>query len=277
MVPAQVAKIQGAFWTPRPGLVEVLQALVLFTASLPLPSLWFVIALVFSLQILVMLVLELVKDKEGKGGIQFLGVTGLTLPVMLFIVSYLMRPVFVPRGFLVSAFLYAGLSGTVISHSWKRKTGMLVAGSFMAAALISLPYQMTFREFPRSPFAEAAVSVEAEMRPGDRLIHDNKLSAFPFLVYAPEMEQTFLADEPGSHNDTLALPSQQAMDLYPEVDIAAASEGADRIHFVVFSKAIEEYRLLEDGEHPNLSWLDGHYRFVRRAVFNDLEVYTFER
>ncbi len=62
----QIEKIQGAFWTPRPGLVEVLQALVLFTASLPLPGVWFVIALVLSLYILVIVSLELVRMK-GKG------------------------------------------------------------------------------------------------------------------------------------------------------------------------------------------------------------------
>lgn len=277
MVPGQVAKIQGAFWTPRPGIVEVLQALVLFTASLPLPGIWFAIALVLSLQILVIVVLELVRSKGGRDGALFLAVMGLTPPVLLFALSYLMRPVFVPRGFLISGFMYAGLAGYVIAQGWKKKIGVFIMGSFIAASLISLPYQQMFREFPRSPFSEAVTMLEEEMQPGDRLIHDNKLSAFPFLVYSPDIQQVFLADETGSHNDTLAYPSQEAMQLFPEPSIVQAADGADRVYFVVFTRAIEEYQELEGIEHPQLHWLDEKYQRTERVVFNDLEVYTFER
>jgi hypothetical protein len=277
MVPGQVAKIQGSFWTPRPGLVQILQALILFTASLPLPGMWFAIATVLSLQILVMILLELGKAKLPQPGVQFLAWMGLTPPVLLIIVSYVMRPVFVPRGFLISGFMYAGLAGAAIWQGWQKKTGILLLGSLVAASLISLPYQMTFREFPRSPFAEAAAMLVRQVQPGDRVVHDNKLSAFPFLIYAPELSQSFLADEPGSHNDTLALPSQEAMQLFPARDILQASEGAERVYFVVFSGAIEEYRVLQGKSHPQLAWLKEHYRETGRVVFNDLEVYSFEQ
>jgi mannosyltransferase len=276
MVPGQIEKIQGAFWTPRPGLVEVLQALVLFTASLPLPGVWFVIALVLSLYILVIVSLELVRVKGKRENVLFLIVMGLTPPVLLFVLSYLMRPVFVPRGFLIFGFMYAGLAGHVIAQGWKKKIGMFIMGSFVAASLISLPYQQTFRQFPRSPFAEAVAMLETEMQPGDRLIHDNKLSSFPFLVYAPDIEQEFIADEAGSHNDTLANASQEAMQLFPSADVAQAAEGADRVYFVVFAQAIAEYEEMQGTDHPQLAWLGEHYRQTDVTVFNDLEVYRFE-
>jgi len=276
MVPGQVQKIQGAFWTPRPGLVEVLQALVMFTASLPLPGIWFAIALMLSLFILVIVVLELVRMKDDGENILYLLVMGLTPPVLLFVLSYVMRPVFVPRGFLIFGSIYAALAGHMIATGWEKKIGIFVLGCFVAASLISLPYQQTFRAFPRSPFKEAVEMLENEMQPGDQLVHDNKLSAFPFLIYAPEIEQEFIADEPGSHNDTLAYPSQEAMQLFPAADIEEAAEGADRVYFVVFSQAIEEYELLE-GEHPYLAWLAANYTETGVTVFNDLEVYQFER
>ena len=277
MVPGQVEKIQGAFWTPRPGLVEVLQALVLFTASLPLPGLWFVIALVLSLYLLVIVILELTRMKAGRESVLFLVVMGLTPPVLLFVLSYVMRPVFVPRGFLIFGFMYAGLAGHVIAQGWEKKVGVFIMASFMAASLISLPYQQTFRQFPRSPFSDAVAMLEEEMQPGDRLIHDNKLSSFPFLVYAPDIEQSFIADEAGSHNDTLAYPSQEAMQLFPAVNIAEAADGAERVYFVVFTQAIEEYATLEWMQHPQLAWLEEHYRQMDVMVFNDLEVYRFEK
>ncbi len=277
MVPGQVEKIQGAFWTPRPGLVEVLQALVLFTASLPLPGIWFVIALVLSLYILVIVILELARMKADRERILLLSVMGLTPPVLLFVLSYVMRPVFVPRGFLISGFLYAGLAGHMIAQGWEKKIGIFVMASFVAACLISLPYQQTFRQFPRSPFAEAVAMLQEEMQPGDRLIHDNKLSAFPFLVYAPDIEQEFIADEAGSHNDTLAYASQEAMQRFPAANIGLAADGAERVYFVVFMQAIEEYAVLQGRAHPQLAWLEAHYQQTAVKVFNDLEVYRFER
>ena len=277
MIPGQVEKIQGAFWTPRPGLVEVLQALVLFTASLPLPGIWFVVALILSLYLAVLVILELARMKTDKENILFLAVMGLTPPVLLFVVSYLMRPVFVPRGFLVFGFLYAGLAGHVIAQGWEKKVGIFVMGSFVLASMIALPYQQTFRQFPRSPFAEAVAMLEEQMQPGDRLIHDNKLSSFPFLVYAPDIEQEFIADDAGSHNDTLAYASQEAMQLFPAVDVAQAAEGANRVYFVVFTQAIEEYELLQGTLHPRLAWLREHYQQMDVKVFNDLEVYRFEK
>lgn len=277
MVPGQIEKIQGAFWTPRPGVVEVLQALVMFTASLPLPGVWFVVALGISVYILVFVILELVRMKEGRENILFLVVMGLTPPVTLFVLSYLMRPVFVPRGFLIFGFMYAGLAGHMIAQSWEKKIGIFIMVSFVAASMIALPYQQTFRQFPRSPFKEAVAMLEKEMQAGDRLIHDNKLSSFPFLVYAPDIEQVFIADEAGSHNDTLAYPSQEAMRLFPVADINQAAEGAERIYFVVFTQAIEEYALLQGVDHPQLAWLEAHYQQSDVRIFNDLEVYLFEQ
>ncbi len=277
MVPGQVEKIQGAFWTPRPGMVEVLQALVLFTASLPLPGMWFVIALVLSLYLLVIVILELARLKTDREQILFLVVMGLTPPVLLFVLSYVMRPVFVPRGFLISGFMYAGLAGHVIARGWEKKVSIFVMGSFVVASLIGLPYQQTFRQFPRSPFAEAVAMLEEDLQPGDRLIHDNKLSSFPFLVYAPEIEQEFIGDDAGSHNDTLAYASQEAMQLFPVSNIAQAADGAERVYFVVFTQAIAEYEALQGMPHPRLAWLTEHYRQVDVSVFNDLEVYRFEK
>ena len=116
-----------------------------------------------------------------------------------------------------------------------------------------------------------------EMQPGDRLIHDNKLSSFPFLIYAPDIEQEFIADPAGSHNDTLALASQEAMQIFPVSDIETAAKGADRVFFVVFTLAIEEYVELKGEEHPYLAWLRAQYEQEGVTVFNDLEVYRFER
>ena len=59
-------------------------------------------------------------------------------------------------------------------------------------------------------------------------------------------------------------------------DIATATLGHDRIWFVVFRRAIEEYR--EEGypDHPQRAWLEQHYNLVSVTSFNDLDIYEYQ-
>jgi 4-amino-4-deoxy-L-arabinose transferase-like glycosyltransferase len=277
LVPGQINKIQQAFWTPRPCLVEILQALILFHGNMPLPAAWMALVLFLSMVILIILILE------SRRWWQAISERGLLLswillpPAMLFIVSYIMRPVFVPRGFIVSTLVYLVLAGVLIAKSWKNGVGKLLLGAFTAAALISLPYQYQYDEFPRSPFQQAAAYLEQAVQPDVRVIHDNKLSYFPMAFYRPDLAQVFLADEPGSHNDTLAYASQAAMNLYAQPDLAYSSRQAESIYFVVFTKAIMEYQASGLEDHPRLAWLNDHYQTYSRHIFGDLEIYQFEQ
>lgn len=274
-VPGQIAHIQGGWSIPAPGLVEVLQSFVVFTSNLPLPGIWLGVGLLLSLWALALIIFELARSRAWTPEAGFLAAAALTTPILLLLASYLLQPVFVPRGFLTSALAYNGLAGLVIARSWPR--GALLVGMFIAGALIALPSQLRFDEFPRSPFREAAAYLQADADMNARIIHDNKLSYFPVRVYAPELNQAFLADSPGGHNDTLAPATQQAMGFIPQEDIAEAAAEAERVQFVVFSRAIEEYAAMGKPQHPVLEWLEAHYRLSDRVVFNDLEIYQFER
>jgi len=281
LVPGQIAKIQRAFWTPQPGIVQIIQALIEFTGSLPLPYLLMGIVLLLSVEILAILILESTKEKILKDEVIFLAIVTLIPPVLLLIVSYMMRPVFVPRGFYISLLAYSGLAGWVISKSWLRGIGTFVAGSFVLAALVSLPYQMTFTEFPRSPYQKGMEYIASVIQPGDTIVHDNKLSFFPSLYYSRfipvSLPQVFVADTPGSHNDTLAPGSQEVMQLFPKPSIQTSVDGQKRVYFIVFSQAIQEYQQLGEPDHPSLAWLESQFHLVKREVFNDLEIYQFER
>ncbi len=61
LVPGQVAKIQAAFWTPRPGILEVVQTLVTFHTNVPVPSGFLPVALLISLSILVFTTVEIMR------------------------------------------------------------------------------------------------------------------------------------------------------------------------------------------------------------------------
>jgi hypothetical protein len=82
-------------------------------------------------------------------------------PLLLFLASTVMRPVFVPRGFTLSLVAYLLLAGRAISEVRPRALGWILAGSFAAAAAVGLPAQAAHRIFPRSPFREAAAHLAA--------------------------------------------------------------------------------------------------------------------
>ncbi|MCC6148285.1 MAG: glycosyltransferase family 39 protein [Anaerolineaceae bacterium] len=277
MVPGQISKIQTAFWTPRPGVAELVQAGILFVGTLPLPGIWLLVVAVISLQAVALVLLESWKDGEGKGAVRLLQALAVAPPVLLFAASYLMRPVFVPRGFLVSSFAFLGLAGRAIGKNRRSGSGLIIALLFGVAATISLPYQISFREFPRSPFQEATNYLAEEIPSGAVIVHDNKLSYFPMTFFGRELPQVFLADAPGSPNDTLAYETQKALGIFPQASIEQAVHLKDEIFFVVFTRVLVEYRNLGEKTHPSLRWLGENYTLIEEEKIGDLTIYHFTR
>jgi mannosyltransferase len=275
LVPGQIAKIQQAFWTPQPGIVEIIQAVIMLSAALPLPGIWLIIVAILSLQIVVMVTIETWRARKHNRELALLAAFAVLPPVMLFIVSYIMRPVFVPRAFFFSSLAFYGIAGSLVVKNWPKGPGVLIGAGFILAACIALPYQSTFNEFPRSPFDRAAVYLQQNLQPGDIVVHDNKLSYFPSLFFDRELPQTFLPDASGTSNDTLAVASQQAMQIYPAKDIQSAAGSHPQVYFVVFSQTIQEYMAAGEDDHPQLAWLKQHYRLDGHVSFNDLEIYKF--
>ncbi len=276
MLPGQIAKVQQAFWTPRPGLVEIFQAVLLFAVNLPLKGILLVVASILSVQILLIILIETIRELRSSSEVRFLATITFLLPGTLFAISYLMRPVFVTRGFLVSSLAYFGLAGWVISRSSRRGIGIVLGVTLMAAVAISLPSFYTFQEFPRSAFRETTTYLSEIVEPNDLILHDNKLSFFPSHYYNPSLRQEFLADTPGSSNDTYAPSSQAALKLFPQSSIQSAAGGYGTVYFVVFQKAIDEY--IAAGEnHPALDWLENEYNLVDIRHFSDLDVYEFSK
>ena len=118
-VPTQIAKIQRAFWTQPPGLADVLQMLVVFTTHLPLPPVVFALALFITLAIFALATLELGRAFR-RGAPPALGLVlafALIPPVLMFALSYVMRPIFVPRGAIVSSLAYYILLAYLVARA----------------------------------------------------------------------------------------------------------------------------------------------------------------
>lgn len=275
LVPGQIEKVQRAFWTPRPGLVEVVQAILMWFINLPLSGVWMTLGAILSVQIFVLVLWELWRGRKSGMGSAYLFTWAFIPPIFLFLASYLTRPVFVPRGFIASSMAFYGLAGIVAAR--RGGLGKWLGGTVVLAALISLPFFYSFAEFPRSPFRAETAALQENWQTGEVIVHDNKLSFFPSHFFDPDLPQRFLADEPGSSNDTYAPASQQAMQLVPDPNLETAIGDARVVYYVVFDKAIDEYLAAGEAGHPSLLWLQSRFRQTDVLVFNDLRVIRYER
>jgi mannosyltransferase len=275
LLPGQVEKIQHAFWTPQPGLVEVFQAGLLGASNLPLPAKWLIPAAILSLGSVFLVTVETWRGRKKLGDSQLLLWCAILPGLILFMLSYLMRPLYVPRAFLAAYLGMDGLAGWAIWQGWKKGGGKLVLGLFVLASALTLPFQLSYASFPRSPYQASMRDLAIETQPGDTIIHDNKLSFFPAHYYAPTMDQKFLADAPGTANDTYAEKSQQAIGLIPIGDLPKAVEGSYRVIYIVFQQTLQEYSEQGLSKHPNLAWLDAHGQFEKVEKWNDLQAYFY--
>jgi hypothetical protein len=287
VMPSQFSKIQQAYWVEQPGIVKLIQTILIFhfaydNQSLPrwlLPP-----ALFFSSLLLAMVAFELNRRRTTSGlHLSFPTPYSLLLsltvtPILLTFLISQVRPVYIVRALLPSALTYYTLvAGVLVVGSAPKpvKWGLLLPSAAIAAA--SLVNHYSYAQFPRPPFDEAATYLRAHYQPADVIVHSNKLTFLPTHYYDRSLPQAFIADEPGSPADTLAYPTQQALGLFATPDIATATRGHERVWFVIFPRAIAEYRAGGYPDHPDRLWLESRYRQVERMSFNDLDVYHYER
>ncbi len=291
-LPGQIDKIQTAFWTPKPGLVQIIQGVLTTLSTLPQSTLGVYVAAVFIAIVFVILIQKIKIQVIKRVEIQFLLCLIIIPPLLLFFMSWFMRPIYVPRAFIVSGILFYALAGivllepTIVSKNIgdeiksPKKLDLFAKLSVFLFILIAIPaliYQASYHSFPRSEFEKMMNTIGDKCTEYCAIVHDNKLSYFPTYVYDHQENQVFIADEVGSHNDTLALISQQAMNIYAQPDMVTAVGNNQEVRFVVFSKAIAEYKEMGINVHPKIQWLTSHFIQNDHISIGDLEIFYFSK
>lgn len=282
-LPGQVAKLQQAYWVTKPNFVTLLQTLLIYhTGEELLETRWFLpVALFVSLVIPLMLAFQLFKGRKipiTKGAVWLAGLVVGT-PAVLFLVS-LYQPVYVQRVLLPADLLYAVVlgwffwppRGQATAAPWPIRA--LLAAGLGVVVGFGLVAHYTFANFPRPDFAAADSFLQQTLKPGDVVVHSNKLSYLPMYYYSRALPQNYVTDPLGSGSDTLALPTQQVLGLLAKPDVETAAQDTRHLWFVIFDKAIAEYA---PAEHPHLAWLETHYTLTQTYHFNDLAVYEFNQ
>lgn len=274
-LPAQFEKV-GSYWVQQPTPASVLLSLWSFVfVEYPATGAQAVFVSTALLLILLILIVLTVVRRPDRWVLMLVWLT--LVPMLgLYLVSQV-RPIYITRALIPSAIMLYGLIGVCIARFLTYTLplwGIVRAGfALLAAAGIVTGLIIHYRwdTFPRPPFADFI----AEVDPGSRIIHANKISMLSAAYYArvqgKPIDPYYLRDVPGSPEDTLAASTQDVLALPASACIQEAARSADEVQYVIFQRQLAE----QGNTDPGLQWLQEHYRLVAAVPYNDLRVFTF--
>ncbi len=199
-------------------------------------------------------------------------------PLLMWLVSQF-QPVYLERGLIASALMLYILLAWLFTRSGVPRPILTVIGVVALLLVgVGLFYQYTWDQFPNSPFQDAGDFVRANWQAGDVVVHQNKISALPMIYYGRDLTQHYIGDTPGAAEDTLALPTQEALQLLADSCVQAAVGDGQRVWFVTFGFAEEQYASAGRPEFTQaVTWLQANFTEMQTYTFNDLTVQLFER
>lgn len=269
-LPGQLEKVARAFWIPPPGPAELVRTPLLFLFHLPLPDLLVIPAAFVALLALAVTVME-TRRRWRPELLPLAVVAGVPIGLM-FLISQV-RPVYVERAVLVSAAAYYLLLATALRRMPIKPLAWSLAGGIGLVMAAAHGYQYAYEGFPRSPRYAIAEQIGPDLRPGDLVLHDNKLSFFPTYFFSPDLPQTYLPDPPGSANDTLAQGTIEVLGVPPS-SLEEAVRDRSRVWFVIYKRALDEANAA-GRQHEHKAWLDQRYRGELKHQMGDLQVWLY--
>ena len=275
VLPGQMGFVGRGYWLTPPGVDELVRALMLpvLTFYEPAPFWLLGLGLFTGLLVLALLLLRTWRTRARSGWFLLL----CWVPMLGLMLTSRWRPIYLERALLPSALLYLLAVGwLLVRGGLPRPLRLGVMGLLVVTVAASLGVHYTYAGFPRPPFQEATAYLQDYAGPGDPVVHTNKLTFFPMHLYAPDLSGVFLADPPGSPQDTLAYPTQEALGIFATSTITEAVGQAQQVWIVYFPREVEEVQAMGGG-HPALNWLEHRFALVEQQCFGDLVVALYRR
>lgn len=279
-LPSQMSRVELSYWIESPGALDLVQAAIIFVTDLPLKDILLPVGLFIAILTLSLAAWQTYRASRDRSPqfhcASWVSFLALAPPVLIYAVSQI-QPVFILRGLLPSvSFFLIWLAWALRATRRNRLiylTGML---AMLVASFAGLVSRWDYQGFPYAPFAEVAAEIESQLEAGEVVLHSNKLSMLPMVYAAPQLDQRYMADRSGSGSDTLALPTQEVLDLFAYEQIELAAEGAGRVYFIIFEREIAEYLAAGFAEHPYLTWLESRFEVAEMRQWGELRLYVFE-
>jgi mannosyltransferase len=284
-LPTQIANLSANYWISRPTLAQLFKSLVIFVGGyheFP-PTLTLIIyggALFLVVFLLVQIVFYMRRPRRSSesDNENLLFVLWLFIaPIIFMWVFSQFIPVYLERALIASVLmLYLLLAWLFTRAGMPRLIQGLLMLIMAVVFVIGDRAQYQVNSFPYSPVHGAVAHIRDNLESGDVVIHMNKLTALSGEVYAPDIEQRFLADMQGSAEDTLDPATQAVLGVRESDCIQQAADGASRIWFITLARAEEEYYAAGRTELDDaFNWLEAHFTPAERQSFNDLHLYLY--
>ena len=279
-LPAQVAKVERAYWITRPTLVDLVQTALSFISGLPIHASWLPVTLFCTLLMIVLagvITFRAVRERDPQAEKVIWLIYLSAAPVLLLFLVSQVRPLFVVRGLVPSGVIFLlWLAWAIVPQERRRVESYLMIGCLALAFAIGLFSREAYQGFPYAPFENVNNYITSELDEGGVVLHSNKITMLPSYYYDESLPHTYIADPPGAGSDTLALPTQEVLGLIAQPDAIRAVGDARQVFFVIFGREIGDYDALGAIKHPHLSWLEEHYSLVEQTAWDDLSLYRFE-
>jgi len=279
-LPAQLAKVQHAYWIDRPQPYRLLTLLMTYVTNLPLPTGWLFAGLFIALLSVSVGLLQTFRAvrREVKGSSNALRLLYLSFaPALLLFLFSQWNPVYLERALLPSGAVFCiWLAWALTASGLPRLAQNSLLSLLVLSTCIGIVGHVSYRGFPYGPYQALNDSLRARLQPEDLLLHSNKLTFLPSRYFDRDLPQTFLADPAGGATDTLARATQEVLGIQAAADIHAATAGRERVWFVIFRQSIEEYAA-GPGQPPDLEFLESQFTLSSQEAWDDVLVYLFVR
>lgn len=278
-VQGQIAKVHQAYWTSRPTFARIMTALLSYVTNLPIPEKWLPLAVFITLLTVVLAGWQSVRAfRSGDVNIAY-GIWMFYLAfsplVLLFLISQI-QPVFIERALLPSGVAFLMWIGwAFFSTKMPRIIRAGIFGLLFIGMLLGVVQHLVYVDFPYGPYEAMTDYLDEHVGINDVIVHSNKLTMLPSVYFNDTLSQKYVTDPPGSGADTLALPTQEILDLVAEPSVEAAVDDIDKVWFIIFNKAIAEYQEMNYETHPHLLWLGDHYELDQMQPWGPVRLFVF--
>ncbi len=280
-LPAQFAKVQSSYWVERPGIEKIFTLILFYLPHLPLPSnLLLPGLLIASLTIALASFQTFIakrKQPEPANKTLWLAYLAFMPPILLWSVSQFV-PVYIERALLPShAIFCVWLAAAFTQTKLPRVIQTLVSIFIITSSVTGIYQHITYKGFPYGQYSAINISIQSRIKQGDVIIHSSKLSYLPSFYFDQEIQQGFIIDPPNSSVDSLAPATREILNVNEAENIEKGTVHASRIWFVIYQQSIGELKSQGYQTHPQLEYLDQHFKLESFETWDDLKVYLYKR
>jgi 4-amino-4-deoxy-L-arabinose transferase-like glycosyltransferase len=274
-LPAQMAKVGTNFWIEKPGIEKIFNLMLVYLPNLPLPNAMLLPGLLFAALTIILAVFQTYRAKTAEG--YWLAWLSFAMPAMLWLVSQAI-PIYVERALLPAQALFCiWLAWALTKTKLPRPIQIFTFAMVFISAGMGIYQHITYAGFPYIRAKAITENIQSELRPGDIIIHSNKLSYLPSFYFDRALPQTYIADLHGSGTDTLSSATRKIMGLNVQENIESAAANAGRVWFIIYEQSINESKSQGLETHPHLAYLNQRFTLESVITWDGIQVFIYSR